>query len=383
MSVNFTDTRVKNFKYQTDGARIQREWDSQVPGLGLELFPTGRKSWIFRYRIAGKQKIITFGSLVDMDLDLARDKAVSFRGMLREGLDPKAIKVKSFEDKTVAGLFNDYIGTKYFKSRSADFQNNFPSAIKKYLLPVIGDQKVSAVPRWQIREIIESLIDANKEGAARGLLTHARILFGYAAELELIENSPADRIKPKYTTSGKRTTYLETNDRIRQAWFYQGAIQVRGMIRWMLLTGCRRDEARLIEREHFASGEWISRDTKNNTDLVLPVMPMMQEVIDEMTNTFGKGRFLFPSTTSHSKPIPRGSWHYQLKSNADFSAHELRHTVETHLAELGVSEEKRDLVLNHVRQSSGSRYNHSTGISMKTDALSAWHNKLQKVLHDT
>jgi integrase len=379
MAINFTDNRVNGFKYDKDGSDIQRHWDSQVPGLGVQVYSSGKKSWLFRYRIAGKQKIISFAATVDMNVDAARDKAVEFRAMVREGLDPKAAKNTPKAALTVQALFDQYIGTRYFQSRSEDYQNNFPSAIRKYLLPAIGDQTVSAVKRWQIRDVIESLIDQGKEGAARGLLTHTRILFKYALEREIIENSPADHIKPKYTTSGKRTDYLN-DDQIKAAWWFKGSVQVRGMIRWMLLTGCRRDEARLITREDIADGIWTSADTKNGTDLILPVMPMMQAVIDEMTNTFGPSHILFQATTTHSKPIPRGSWHYQLKSNADFSAHELRHTVETHLAELSISEEYRDLILNHVRKSSGARYNHSLRIDAKRQVLEQWHNRLAEII---
>ncbi len=298
--MKLTDARVRNLNYDPEGSKIQRRWDEQIPGLGLEVFPQ-RKSWVYRYRIAGKQRIITVGHLADMDLDAARDRVLELRGLLREGIDPKGAVRRVHEAQTVAQLFERYTGGRYFASRSPDFRTNFQSALRRYLLPVIGDHAVEAVKRWQIRQAVDDLIEQNKEGAARGLLTHTRVLFNYAVEHELIEASPADHIRPRYATSGRRVAWLDTPDKLRAAWYFKGAIQVRGMLRWLVLAGCRRDEARLLEREHIVGGVWTC-----------------------------------PTTKTGGKPIPRGSWHYQLRTHADFHADQLRHTAESMMADLGV-----------------------------------------------
>jgi len=111
-------------------------------------------------------------------------------------------------------------------------------------------------------------------------------------------------------------------------------------------------------------------------------MPMMQTVLDESRATFGATDYLFPATTSNFRPATAESWQYALKAVAQvrWSAHVLRHTVESHLAELGVPEESRDAVLNHVRRSTGARYQHSERLEVKRAALDVWHGKLQALV---
>lgn len=383
MAINLTTTRIRGFKYDLAGSRIQRKWDAQVPGLGIEIFQTGRKSWLFRYKLAGKQFIIKIGDVVDLDLYAAREKALSLRKQVQEGINPKHFKAE-LKAHTVQALLDEYIATPYFKSKSKDFQRNFPSTIRKHLIPVIGGQPIKKVKRPQIRSILDNLIQDGKEGAARGVLTHARILFNYAAETDQLDNCPTDHIKPKYTTSGKRVVKW-THEDIREAWHLELPQNARLIVRWCLLTGCRRDEARKAAYTEFEDGIWTVARTKSRADeikpLILPVMPMMEEIIKASREPY-QSQYLFPSVRSRTIPTPRNTVAYQLREAVDakWSLHHLRHVVETNLAELGVVEETRDLILNHTRKSTGSRYNHSTAIKIKKEALSKWHLALKEII---
>ncbi|WP_296703917.1 tyrosine-type recombinase/integrase [Thiocapsa sp. UBA6158] len=378
-----TAYKVETLRYKAGGPTIQRLWDAQARGLGLEVFPSGRKSWVFRYSFEGKQRIKTLAPFADATLEEARADVVRHRETLKTGRDPFALSV-SGNPTTVAQLWERYSKTAYYLSRSDDFQNNMKSAAKVYWLPLWGSRPLASLTRGDVRECINALLSQGKEGAARGLLNRTRILFNYALEEEWVESSPADHIKPRYTTSGRRDAWLETDAELLAAFNLNAPVQVRLMVRWMLLTGCRRDEARLMTWDAVADGVWRVPKTKNGHALTLPILPAMQAVLDESRATFGTTPFVFPSTTTNRKEIPRASFDYSVRvatwdsdtGKAAWSAHVLRHTVESHLKELGVGEEQRDMVLNHVRASSGERYGHGQALALKRDALAPWHAKL-------
>jgi integrase len=374
-TVNLTATRVDRLKYDPTGAKIQRTWDGQISGLGVEVFSTGRKSWIFRYRIHGKQRIITLGSTTDISLKDARETAIGYRALVREGIDPKNRRDAPIEGMTLDQLYESYTSTRYFKSKSESFQANLASTHRKYLQPELGHYPLQAIKRKQIIDMVDELIEEGKEGAARGLLNRTKILLSYAIGKSLIESSPADHIRPQYVTSGKRTAWLDSNEKLKEAWWFTGAPQARALIRWCLLTGCRRDEARTTQYSDFTDETWTVIDTKNGRDLILPMMPAMRQIVKEMRSTFGSTPFLFPATTTTRKAIPAGSIHYIVTKGArmDWSLHTLRHTVESYLRELEVAEETRDLILNHVRKSSGDQYSHGKALEMKRKGMGAWH----------
>jgi integrase len=374
-----THAAVERFRYRKGGSKIQRLWDASVPGLGVEVFASQHKSWIFRYRIGVRQRIITLGAFADHDLDTARDLAVEARSRARVGEDPKIARDAPKKAQTISALWSQYQDTAHFKTRSESFRAGMASTMRTYVLPEWGHLGVAALRRWQIRDKVDNLIQAGKEGAARGLLNRLRILMNHALEREIIEDSPADHIKPSYTTTGRRDAWLQTDDELRAAWWIDAPLQVRALVRWLLLTGCRIGEAR-VTRQDWVTDAWRVPKTKNTQPLVLPVMPMMQQIVDEMKQTFGRSEWLFPSTVSTFKPIPRGSWDYVLRTatGGKWSAHVLRHSIESHLRELGVSEEARDAILNHVRKSGGYRYGHGEKLDTKRDALVLWHGYLRQ-----
>src|SRR5690606_33747954 len=59
-------------------------------GLGLYLLiqPNGSKLWRWNYRLAGKQKTISYGVFPDVGVDEARRLHATARERLRQGFDP-------------------------------------------------------------------------------------------------------------------------------------------------------------------------------------------------------------------------------------------------------------------------------------------------------
>ena len=61
-------------------------------GLYLAVSPAGARSWVFRYRDAGRLREMGLGSARDVPLADARRKAADLRRMRADGIDPLAAK---------------------------------------------------------------------------------------------------------------------------------------------------------------------------------------------------------------------------------------------------------------------------------------------------
>src|SRR5271169_1642992 len=72
--------------------------DPGVRGLLIRVLPWGTKSWLFRYRWAGRPTRISLGSFPDRTLAEARELAIAFRRMLQRGIDPRG------SNRAVAGV---------------------------------------------------------------------------------------------------------------------------------------------------------------------------------------------------------------------------------------------------------------------------------------
>ena len=78
-------------------------FDSLIPGFGLRVFPTGVKSWVFRYRPGAggrnaEQKSITIGRVGEFTPDQARKRADALRATVKHGDDPQGSNTQSLRE---------------------------------------------------------------------------------------------------------------------------------------------------------------------------------------------------------------------------------------------------------------------------------------------
>ena len=78
-----SDTQIRATK---PGERSVRLYDER--GLYLEITTTGGRWWRFKYRFAGKEKLLSMGTYPDTPLKAARDRRDRARALLEEGVDP-------------------------------------------------------------------------------------------------------------------------------------------------------------------------------------------------------------------------------------------------------------------------------------------------------
>jgi hypothetical protein len=57
-------------------------------GLFLLLNPSGSMWWRFRYRLNGKEKLISLGTYPEVSLKCARERRDEARAIVAQGLDP-------------------------------------------------------------------------------------------------------------------------------------------------------------------------------------------------------------------------------------------------------------------------------------------------------
>jgi len=67
-------------------------WDSEVTGLGLRVYPSGKKAFVLFFRAKGQKRFMTLGAYGPLTLDAARKLAFRRLAEVIEGHDPLAEK---------------------------------------------------------------------------------------------------------------------------------------------------------------------------------------------------------------------------------------------------------------------------------------------------
>ena len=83
--------------------------DSEVKGLSIRVFASGRRSWYLRYRSEGKRRRFKLGDYPTLTLSAARKKAVRLKVAVRDGEDPVRERQERRDANTLGDLIDWYL----------------------------------------------------------------------------------------------------------------------------------------------------------------------------------------------------------------------------------------------------------------------------------
>lgn len=134
-----------------------------------------RKSWLFRYAVAGRERQMGLGPLSDVPLAEARNRASAARELRREGKDPivereaararasvAATKVMSFDDCAMS-----YIAAHRAGWRNIKHASQWTNTLATYCSPIFGKLPVQLVDVGLVMKVLEPLWISKPETAGR------------------------------------------------------------------------------------------------------------------------------------------------------------------------------------------------------------------------
>jgi integrase len=160
-------------------------------GLYLQVKPSGRRSWVFRYKVAGRTRWMGLGSYPDIGIEAARKRA---RALRIQGGDPlaeraaaereAAAKLQAEADAAAAAKAEaDRLATEramtfrrvaeaYIAAHEAGWRNGkhrqqWGNTLATYAYPEIGDVPVAEVDTQHITRILEPIWREKAETAGR------------------------------------------------------------------------------------------------------------------------------------------------------------------------------------------------------------------------
>lgn len=144
-------------------------------GLYLAVSATGARSWVFRYRDAGRLREMGLGSARDVPLADARQKAADLRRMRADGLDPLAAK-RASEDKrraeaaktvTFRACAAAYVDAHKAGWRNAKHAAQWTSTLEAYAYPTFGNLPVGEVDTGLVMQALGPIWSVKPETATR------------------------------------------------------------------------------------------------------------------------------------------------------------------------------------------------------------------------
>jgi integrase len=367
-------------------------FDDAVPGFGFRLRRGGGgkmlRSWICQYRRAGATRRVLIGNAEVVGAEQARLQAKKILGAVAMGQDPSADRA-SRRDKdraSLRALIEEFLAAKERKLRPRSFVE-----VKRYLttgyFKPLHSLPIDQISRRDVSARVVAI--ARESGAptaarAKGALSN---LFVWAMQMGLCEQNPT--IGSAQPEEGKPRERVLAGEELAAIWRACGNDEYGKIIKLLILTGCRRAEigdlhwSELDDPEQPSSFTIPASRSKNKRPHTLPVMPMIREIITGVPKMATRDQ-LFGQRSHGFTAWHDGKPALDARSGvANWVVHDIRRTVATRMADLGVQPHIVEAVLNHFgghRAGSAGIYNKSPYANEVRNALATWHDHLRTII---
>ncbi|WP_305909599.1 integrase family protein [Methylomarinum sp. Ch1-1] len=337
-------------------------WDTDLSGFGLRVGKQS-KAFICERRIDGKTVRTTLGKHPALTAPVARKMAQETLGDMTRGINPTAEKQeRKAKAVTLEQVFDEFMAGRSLKPRTVyDYKRAMEVAYGDWYRKSIVDISKDMVERRH-KKIGEERGHAYANLSARVLrsvLNFASAKYEDSKGNSILPENPVSRLSKtkQWYRVDRRTGHLKAHE--LKAWFDAVlAIDnpvIRDYMQFVLLTGCRRQEAARLRWDDvsFEDRSFFIRDPKNKNPIVLPLSDYLADLL--------KGRkvgndspFVFPadSASGHlAEPKKRVIAVGESIGN-HFTLHDLRRTFITIAESLDISHYTLKALVNHKMDSS-------------------------------
>ena len=384
MPLTLTDRTVRGL--DTGGKAQADFWDTRVTGFGVRVSAEGRKTWVLRYRVQGRQLRMSLGTYPSLGLADARVAARRALGRVAHGEDPAAEKRAEARAETFAQLTDLYM-EKHAKVRKKSWRSD-QRLIDVELLPALGPRKVYDIKRSDVRALADAIAERGAPIVANRTLALLRKMFNVVIDLELdgVDANPCLRIRPPGVE--RRRDRVLSQAEIREMWRAlepEDAV-VRGLFKLRLLTAQRGGEVhRLRWQDLDLDSNWWTipaEFSKNGLPHRVPLSPPVVAIITEHQRAVRSATWVFPSLV-HDQPVANiysALKRVKKRSTVSFEPHDLRRTAASMMASAGVSRVVIGKILNHAEPGVTAVYDRHSYDPEKRGALDAWGQQVEQIL---
>jgi integrase len=384
-------------------------WDRLLPGFGLRLTAKGARSWVAMYRVGGRSVMQTLGPMARLRVEEARQLARECMAKAASGTNPVAEKRnKARQAETAAAIAAANTMGAAARRYLAESRNARTGAILRVktarewrrifehdVLPRWGERPLAEITKADVLELVNDKAgrrERERKGRTDGaavqagkILARLRTFFAWAAANDLIAADPTAGVrKPAKEIARDRVL---SDDEIRLFWQATDSLgpPFGALFRLLLLTAQRLSEVGGVRWSEISEdGIWeIPGDRAKNGKLhFVHLSPQAQEIIAALPRIAGQDLLFSGTGRTPASGISGAKDRLDLhmaalteREIAPWTLHDLRRTVTTGLARLGIPPHVADRILNHQAgtiRGVAAVYNRFEYLEERKAALAAW-----------
>jgi integrase len=331
------------------------EWDDDVPGFGLRLRAGGSRGYIFQFKIGSQQRRMALGTVTAIDIGQARETAKDLYAKVRLGEDPAGAKAEArvAATETFAAVSRKFLAYQATNRRHRSFLE-IQRHILKCSAPLHGLQ-LTKIERRDVASVITSVAESSGIVTANRVRTSLGGFFTWAMQNGLTDSNPCIGTAPAGRERSRERVL--SPDELRLIRKHLGDGDYAAVMKLLMLTGQRASEIADLRWSEIQGNAIVlpPERTKNGRAHVVPLSNAVRVILEAQEHRVGR---------DHIFGIGEGGfngWHVR-KQKLDaaikaatggrpldpWTVHDIRRSVVTGMAEIGIMPHVIEAVVNHV-----------------------------------
>jgi integrase len=371
-------------------------FDDEVPGFGLRLRAGGSRTFVVQYGLGGRQRRMTIGSAKLLDPAKARATAKDLLAKVRLGQDPAAERAAArlrASDEALGVIAERFLARQERRVRPRTY-----TEIKRYLerhWKPLRSIPVTTIDRSLVSARLGKLASEHGPIAADRARAALSSFFAWAIGEGLCDVNPVIGTNKHFDGATARDRVLSDRE-LATIWKVLPDSDYGGIVRLLILTGQRREEIaglRWSEIDMQAAVITLpSERTKNRRAHEIPVSKPALSILNSRP-VYVNRDFVFGDGPRRANAEGKGGFQGWSKAKvalderaklaSPWRLHDVRRTVATRMADLGIAPYIVEAVLNHIsghKAGVAGIYNRSSYAAEKKAALERWANHVQALV---
>lgn len=366
-------------------------------GLNLSIQPSGAKWWRYRYRFNSTPKMLSLGVYPDVTLSEARAQHTSFKGLLKQGIDPSQHRQEQKQKESIAAenSFQSIALLWWHHWKHNKNERHVRYTIRRLetdVFTMIGNKPINEITAATLLTVIKKIESRGALDIAKRALTTCGQVFRYAVAHGFAERNPAadinpsDVLKPTKKTNHARLDQKELPELLRKIDEYETPL-TRFALQLMTLTfvrtgeliGAKWDEIDIEKREWRIPAERMKMKTQH----IASLSDQAIKVLLEIKRLAADETLLFPSERRDGKSMSNNTILYALYRmgyHGRMTGHGFRGIASTILHERGYNHDHIELQLAHTqRDEVSAAYNHALYLKPRAQMMQDWADYLEEI----
>jgi integrase len=374
-------------------------------GLTLDITPSGSMSWVFRYRLNGKQEKVIIGPYPEISLKSAREQRNALAVKVANGISPAEEKKKlrtPAPTQQAGSPTLEAFGKRYLVDQ---VEKNWkdPSNERRYLekdfFPEFGGRPLNEITILDIQSVVYRKRDGGHPSAAIHLRNTIKRMYDYAIELRLVLINPAAMVATKYVGKAVRRKRHLTPREIREFLqvIYKSNIrrQFKLALHIILLTLVRKSMLLLATWDEidFETGEWtipqehVKSKKGEEHEHVVYMSRQVAAMFRELKALAGSSTFVLPGRGKLNQPFAKNALNKALEGLTfdlePFTIHDQRRTASTLLRENRWDADVVEKALSHEKEGIAGVYNRAEYAADRKEMLQWWADYIDSIITES